>query len=483
MDKYSFPLPKHLMKLYTQQHYSPFFPSAPPLPEMDGLASTRKDLTHHTIYTIDPEGCEDADDGFSISENSLYVHIADPTTYFTASSQTFTDIMNNGVTQYPSLNKPHHMCPRPVVTQASLMNGHKPALTIQYDFDMDSEKLINIEHYFSYIMCMPETQLTYEEASKRINTDKIIKQALHFCEFLSKERTKNYGELRNHSFSTIVVDKEKLGSYKSKVLHNPPLTIQTPTIETKCMKRMIAEFAISTNTYIAHHIADNSDFILMRTCNDDPLVSSGANLEELSAEDILSHIVKNGVRAQYDNKKEAHKLVGSELYTHSTSPLRRSNDILVHFILKKIWALSKIKENPNHAKTKAIISLINNQITPDFIAQNTDKLNTKSKKMRNIDILHHKYRFYQFLSQHTKKEPVTITYRFLSYSGLFVNIMIEKINDHSVYFSYCIRVKPKHYTGPKESGEPENITITKCFVPKAKFDSGSLPELESKFIK
>ena len=481
MNDYSFPLPKHLTSLYPPQHYSPFFPAEPPLPEMDGLASTRKDLTHHTVYTIDPEGCEDADDGFSTTKNSLFVHIADPTTYFTASSQTFTDIMNNGVTQYPSLNKPHHMCPRPVVTQASLMNGHKPALTIQYDFDLETGDVKKISHYFSYIMCKPETQLTYEQASKRIKHDKTIKQALCFCEFLSKERTKKYAELRNHSFSTIVVDKKRLKSYKSKVLHNPPLTIQTPTTETKRMKRMIAEFAISTNTYIAHHIANNSNFILMRTCNDNPLASSGENLEELSAEDILSQIVKNGVRAQYDNKKEAHKLVGSELYTHSTSPLRRSNDILVHFILKKIWALSKIEENPNHAKTKAIISLINNPITPEFISQNTDKLNSKSKKMRNIDMLHHKYRFYQFLSQRSKKEPVTLTYRFLSYSGLFVNIMIEKINEHSVYYSYCMRVKPKHYKGPTETGESENITITKCNVPKAKFDSGSLPELEKLF--
>ena len=51
----------------------------------------RIDLTHLDVFSIDPEGCEDADDAFSIYKEKevlyLAIHIADPTEYISLKSK------------------------------------------------------------------------------------------------------------------------------------------------------------------------------------------------------------------------------------------------------------------------------------------------------------------------------------------------------------------------------------------------------------
>ena len=50
----------------------------------------RVDMTMYSTYSIDPDGCEDADDAFSIYEEGeklfLAIHIADPTEYINIQS-------------------------------------------------------------------------------------------------------------------------------------------------------------------------------------------------------------------------------------------------------------------------------------------------------------------------------------------------------------------------------------------------------------
>ena len=67
------------------------------------------ELRHHLrspVYTVDPEGCTDADDGFSIYTQGdtivLSIHIADPTDYISIRSTLWKDIRKRGVTCYPS---------------------------------------------------------------------------------------------------------------------------------------------------------------------------------------------------------------------------------------------------------------------------------------------------------------------------------------------------------------------------------------------
>ena len=65
----------------------------------------RVDMTKYATYSVDPAGCEDADDAFSIytEDDKLYlaIHIADPTEHINPDSLLWKDIENRIVTRYP----------------------------------------------------------------------------------------------------------------------------------------------------------------------------------------------------------------------------------------------------------------------------------------------------------------------------------------------------------------------------------------------
>ena len=83
---------------------------------------TRTNMTMHKSYTIDPDGCTDADDAFSVftEDGKMYlaIHIADPTTYISLSSALWRDICNRVTTKYPSNRPPIHMMPASILSLA-----------------------------------------------------------------------------------------------------------------------------------------------------------------------------------------------------------------------------------------------------------------------------------------------------------------------------------------------------------------------------
>ena len=73
------------------------------------------------------------------------------------------------------------------------------------------------------------------------------------------------------------------------------------------------------------------------------------------------------------------------------------------------------------------------------------------------------------------KPYLYLFYYITSYSGLFLNIIICKINDHTIHLSYTLKIKDCKI-------KPNNknifcVNITKVH-PIQKFDEGSIPELD-----
>ena len=114
----------------------------------------RVDMMKHTVYSIDPDGCEDADDAFSIYEENdklwLAIHIADPTEHIHIDSCLWKNIEQNVVTRYPSNKKPIHMMPNEIMEKASLMVNKygdiKLAITILTEIDKETYKPIWNQH-------------------------------------------------------------------------------------------------------------------------------------------------------------------------------------------------------------------------------------------------------------------------------------------------------------------------------------------------
>ena len=92
----------------------------------------RIDMTMYSTYSIDPDGCEDADDAFSIYEENeklfLAIHIADPTEYINIQSTLWEDIEKRVVTRYPSNKPPIHMIPKETMEKASYRSRYRSRL-------------------------------------------------------------------------------------------------------------------------------------------------------------------------------------------------------------------------------------------------------------------------------------------------------------------------------------------------------------------
>ena len=78
-----------------------------------------------------------------------------------------------------------------------------------------------------------------------------------------------------------------------------------------------------------------------------------------------------------------------------------------------------------------------------------------------------------------EKGSIILEYYITGYSGLFLNIVICKIDNYRVYMSYTLRVR--NYSKEINVDEHQFITCTKvnCFT---RFDQNCIPELDSHIL-
>ena len=136
--------------------------------------SQRVDMTKYETYSIDPPGCKDADDAFSIYEenDSLYlaIHIADPTEYIDLHSDLWKDILMRATTKYPSNRPPIHMMPNKVLELANLQDKQegeiKNAITILTEINSETfDPMKEIKLLFSNIRVKKKNAFSYKEAA------------------------------------------------------------------------------------------------------------------------------------------------------------------------------------------------------------------------------------------------------------------------------------------------------------------------------
>ena len=147
----------------------------------------RVDMTKNATYSIDPDGCEDADDAFSIYEEDgklfLAIHIADPTEYINIESSLWKDIETRVVTRYPSNNQPIHMIPKEIMDKASLMvnqyGDNKLAITIVTEINKDTHAPTgNIKLLYTNIKVEKNNALSYKLAGESAESNNTISTGL-----------------------------------------------------------------------------------------------------------------------------------------------------------------------------------------------------------------------------------------------------------------------------------------------------------------
>lgn len=425
-------------------------------------AIERVNMTQYETYSIDPIGCQDADDAFSIyteDENLFFaIHIADPTEYIDLKSDLWKDIIQKTTTKYPSNRSPIHMMPRQVLELVSLQGPEegtvKNAITILSQLDPETYEPINaIKLLFTQVFVKKTNAYSYNDAAMHCSHIEAFQIGMKISEVLKVRRSKKTKGIKLNELSTAypIYTEDRVYLYED-------------TPQERLMKQMIAEFAIFANSFVGEYLKIHLNIGIFRTCNASNWLQSVYN--EITGHELLQEIITNGIRADYMANIESHDLVGMPEYCHFTSPIRRLSDCVCHYLLKYIYFKKKNYNRP----------FSDDEL--DELANTCLQSTRYEKKTQYLDI---KFRLLQVMHNMViENGSINIEYYITGYSGLFLNIIICKINHFHVHMSYTLRVR--NYNKEVEPKEKYTLKISQvnCFI---NFDEKTLPQLDAHVLK
>ena len=432
-------------------------------------------MTKHESYTIDPVGCTDADDAFSIFTEGgkmyLAIHIADPTEYIPLSSALWRDMCNRVTTKYPSNRPPIHMMPTSVLSLASLQSSGvhtiKKAITVLSEINPDTYEIVNeIKLLFTDIRVGKETQYTYERASENMDTVNTLKHGIRISEVLKTKRGQ-------------ITKGVKLSEINAShpVFEEDRVYLRTSEKGEKQMKEMIAEFAIFANSFVGEYLKIHLNVGIFRTCNASAWLQNV--YQGITGQDLLKEIISNGIEADYLSHVSSHDLVGMAEYCHFTSPIRRLADCVCHYLLKYIHLSLKCGRQVAMPFSESVLEEYANKCLT--VAKQDKKTQYLDIKFRLLQVIHNML---------LRDEPVTLEYYVTSYSGLFLNVIISKIKTFQtsskffrtfdVHMSYTLRVKKYDKQIDPKQTDFVKITRVNCFE---KHDENTLPELDAQLLR
>ena len=434
------------------------------------------------IYTIDPEGCHDADDGFSIYYKNdklfLSIHIADPTQHFTIRNEQnslFQQIKKRGMTYYPSGYKkePLHMLPNQILQQSSLYTEKEFdfKFTISITTEIDQQTFLPI-HFseeslnFYIVEIRPENRYTYKQASQ----SDIFEIGLK----ISKK-------MRENRIDSIKIENK----FGLKYISEEYIQIYNYTQQEIEMKQMIEEFAIFSNIYIGEYFKYYAKLLnfhgIFRNCDASSFVQKYKN----SNDDLYKQLIINSISAGYTDEFKTHDMISCEkLYVHFTSPIRRFSDCLCHFLLKYIH-LKKRGSNISlpfmEGEFKNLIKDIHNK------TKISKKISLTDQKFRKIQTIYYLLRNYSSL---------ILECEVMSWKSGFLNIFIRNIVECFTYRRYYINISCSFWKDKNVDISNFKIKITKMnlyfqdnnvyipFTTSGKMkDNEIFPELYSKILE
>ena len=284
----------------------------------------RTNMTKYATYSIDPAGCEDADDAFSIytGDDKLYlaIHIADPTEYINPDSLLWKDIENRIVTRYPSNKKPIHMIPEEIMERSSLMvnkyGKQKLAITILTEIQKETYKPIgNVRLLFTKIVVNAENALSYEKSGNMFETNEVLQNGIKISKALTEIRSgRTKGVILNEvSNSYVKYDEESMYLYRD-----------SPT--EVLMKQMIAEFAIFANSFVGEYLKINFEGVgIFRICSASEWLSTVYS--GITGQELLNEIIGDSVYSS-ENTKGRNKIefcVLQEMYLRYFDKTSKNN--------------------------------------------------------------------------------------------------------------------------------------------------------------
>lgn len=329
--------------------------------------SKRKDLTNELIVTIDGLDAKDLDDAISlkISENGNYllgVHIADVSYFVEENSIIDKSAFTRGTSIYLA-DRVIPMLPHSLCNGICSLNQDELRLTMSCIMEIDNlGNVVDYEITPSYIKS--KARLDYDDVNKlfenqptRLTYSKEIKQMLFMMKTLSSILNKKMIE---KGYLQLKIDEAKL--------HIDEKTNKVVSITKRkqgISEKLIENFMILANETVATHIyfmqlpfiyrvhasISKEKLSFMAECLKELNLRINLKQNYLSVkqiQEILDNVsntqyeyVANNIilrcmsKAYYSVTNIGHFGLGSECYTHFTSPIRRYPDLIVHRFLKK----------------------------------------------------------------------------------------------------------------------------------------------------
>lgn len=262
-------------------------------------------------FTIDPKETQDCDDAFSIkiidNKTYIYIHISDVAEYINPTNINFDNIIKRGTTIYGK-TKNWTMIPRNLADNICSILPNKETKVYTHEFIYENNNLLFVDSYYSIIIS--KNKYCYEDSNDLFKiiyeSSQIIKKEFNEIEINQDTYT--------HEQNTNTHEMVKLWMIKINILMSEKLNklFRCHPIPKEQSIKLIEKY---TNKIINNR----NDLIKLSNSNDE----------------LLQYLIKSALpKAFYDIKNIGHYGIGVINYTHWTSPIRRSCDLLNHCLVK-----------------------------------------------------------------------------------------------------------------------------------------------------
>ncbi len=323
----------------------------------------RKDLTDKMIFTIDGDDTKDIDDAISLETRNgnyiLGVHIADVSNYVKPGTAIYDEAFKRGTSAYLA-DTVIPMLPHQLSNGICSLNPGELRLTISCEMEINKQgKVVDYDIFPSVIKS--RIQMTYKKVNKILMENDIPEGYEEYADTLIKMNELAHilrNEKTNRGYIDFDLDEPNIVQDENGVAIDIKRRLRFDG------ENLIEDFMIAANETVASHIA-NMDLPFIYRVHDVPdsekiddfltflkLLGYSLNtkinnltpitmqsiLNELRDKkeiDILSNILLRSMKkAIYSTNNIGHFGLGSKIYTHFTSPIRRFPDLTVHRLIR-----------------------------------------------------------------------------------------------------------------------------------------------------
>jgi len=285
-----------------------------------------KDLTDLKTYSIDDTQTIEIDDAISLEKISghykLWIHIASPTSYIEYQSAIDKNARKLISTVYLSTNT-YYMLPEILIKNVLSLSDKESRESLSLGVVFNDDGSVSSAEIVQSLIKV-DYRLNYLDADELIDYAPKEEQDLSLISNILQRRKcwrKNLGAMEIlESYGKIIVE-EKI----------PTLKIIDPTIS----RQLISEAMILFGNIISNFTKENNIPVPYRVQEPMDKVSKD-NIQDIDNNVLYNYLLKKTMgKSYYSINPMNHSSLGLKSYLHSTSPIRRYADLLVHYQLNR----------------------------------------------------------------------------------------------------------------------------------------------------